>query len=97
MAVGVERFGAVTFLDGAVEFRMGFGQSGWHGERVVKIGERAEAARRQMRFARGQDTPCFFLHAFALFGGWTRPFEQQVRNDLARILITTFKTSACIT
>jgi len=41
LAVGMEGFGAVTFLHGAIQFGMGLDEFGRHGERVVKVGESA--------------------------------------------------------
>ncbi len=62
-AVGVERLGAVGTFDGAVEFGVGLGERGGHGERVVEIGQRTHAARWEVRFARGEDGAGFFLDA----------------------------------
>ena len=61
-AVGVEGLGAVAFLDGAIEFGVGLGEKHGHGERVVKIGQRRKAARRPVRFARGEDGSRGYLH-----------------------------------
>jgi hypothetical protein len=41
LAVGLKGFGAVTFLHGAIQFRVGLHQFGRHGERIVKVGQRA--------------------------------------------------------
>ena len=44
-AVGVEGFGAVAFLDGAIGVGVGLGERGGHGQQVVKIGQRVHPAR----------------------------------------------------
>ena len=40
MTVEGEGFGALIFLDGAIQFCVGFDQRRRHGERIVKVGER---------------------------------------------------------
>ena len=62
-AVGVEGLLAVALLHGAIEFGVGLGERGGHGERVVKIGQRGKAARREVRRARGEDGERLFPYA----------------------------------
>ena len=66
LAVGIEFFRTVTFLHGAVEFRMGVVQFRRHGVGIVQVGQRAQTTRRQMRRTRIQHRLRFFLHAFPL-------------------------------
>ena len=57
----MEGFGAVTFLHGAIQLGMGLDEFGRHGERVVKVGQRAGFI-----LAGGASVPA----SRAWFGGW---------------------------
>ena len=59
LAVAGEGFGAVAAFGGAVEFAVGFGESGGHGQRVVEVGERAGAVE---GFTRGENGAGFGLY-----------------------------------